>query len=134
MYEGDGGWDDVTSDVQGLALFYPPADLRATAERALVRSADDRLFGYLGEYVDVTSPINMVHGDCPPVLTMTGSADELTPLEDIRRLHAALDALGVENRLEVFPDVSHVFDMHPELSARCLELLMDFVQSTVGAP
>jgi acetyl esterase/lipase len=46
-YEGDGGWDNVTSDVQGLALFYPPAGLRATAESALASSGEDRLLGYL---------------------------------------------------------------------------------------
>lgn len=134
QYEGDGGWDDVSSEVQGLALFYPPADLRATAEGPVTRSGDTRLLEYLGEHVDATSPINLVHAGCPPVLTMTGSADELTPLEDIRRLHDALDALGVPNRLEVFPDMPHVFDMHPEYTERCRELLVDFVETTVGRP
>jgi acetyl esterase/lipase len=134
QFEGDGGWDDVTSEVQGLVLFYPPADLRSTAEGALIRSGDRRLLDYLGKHVDVTSPINLVNAGCPPVLTMTGSADELTPLSDIRRLHDALESLGVQHRLKVFPDKPHVFDMHPEMYEPCLHLFIEFVETTIGRP
>ncbi len=132
QYEGDGGWDDVSSQVQGLVLFYPPADLRSTAENALVKFDGPRLLNYFGKHLDATSPVNIVHAGCPPVLTMTGSADEATPLADIRRFHDALDALGVPHRLEVFPDMPHVFDMHPEKYEACLQLLIEFVETTVG--
>lgn len=130
----EGGCHGVTSEVQGLALFYPPADLRHTAEIGLAVEGEGGLLEYLGEHVEATSPLNLVHAGCPPVLTMTGSADVLTPLEDIRRLHDALDELGVPNHLEVFPGLPHVFDMHPERSAECLALIVDFVEKTVGRP
>jgi acetyl esterase/lipase len=126
-WEHEGGCHDVSSDVQGLVLLYPPVDLRATAGRD-----GGSLLDYVGDLVDETSPMNNVHAGCPPVLTMTGSADVLTTEAEIRRFHQALDGLGVQNRLEVFPGAPHVFDWHPDLYRRCLELFIEFADATIG--
>lgn len=132
--EGDGGWHDVSSEVQGAILFYPPVDMASTAACGEAVGSGRRLYDYFGDQIDAVSPINNVHSGCPPVLTMTGSADVLTPEADIRRFHDALDAVGVRNHLEVFPGAPHVFDMHPRHYERCLEMLLDFVAETVGLP
>ena len=131
-FEDEGGCHDVTSEVQGLILFYPPVDLRSTAECGKANGGDGSLFDYTGDLLDETSPINHLHAGCPPVLTMTGSEDVLTPEVDIRRFHQVLDELGVPNRLEVFPGMPHVFDWHPDLYRRCLELIIEFADATVG--
>ena len=132
--EGDGGWHDVSSMVQGCVLFFPPVDMRSTAECGLAAGFDRRLFDYFGDQLDAVSPINNVHPGCPPILTLTGSADVLTTEADIRRFHAVLDAAGVPNHLEVFPDAPHSFDMHPLQYERCREMVLEFVAATVGVP
>jgi acetyl esterase/lipase len=132
--EGDGGWHDVSSEVQGLVLLYPPVDMASTAACGMAQGSDRRLLDYFGDQLDCVSPINNVHAGCPPVLTLTGTADVLTPVEDIRRFHDALEAVGVRNHLEVFPDAPHCFDWHPDHYARCRDLMLAFVDETVGLP
>ena len=130
-YEGDGGWDDVSSEVQGAVLFYPPVDMESTAACG-VATGNPGLYEYLGDDIRNSSPIHHVHGGCSPILTMTGSADELTPVTDISRFHDKLDAAGVKHRLEVFPGAPHSFDLHPKHYETCLGMLIDFVEETVG--
>lgn len=132
--EGDGGWDDVSSEVQGAVLFYPPVDMASTAACGEAQGFGRRLFDYFGDQIGTVSPINNVHPGCPPILTLTGGADVLTTEADIRRFDNALEAAGVPHRLEVFPGAPHSFDMHPLHYERCLELLLEFVDATVGLP
>ena len=132
--EGDGGWHDVSSEINGAALLYPPVDLASTAACGEAHGSGRRAFEYFGDRIHVDSPINNVHAGCPPILTMTGAADVLTPEVDIRRFHDALDAAGVRNHLEVFPGAPHTFDWHPKLYERCLALMLDFIEETVGPP
>jgi acetyl esterase/lipase len=130
-WEGDGEWHEVSSQLQGAVLFFPPVDLTSTAACG-VEEGMDSLFPYFGDLIEETSPINNVHAACPPILTLTGSDDVLTTEADIRRFHAALDAVGVRNHLEVFPRAGHSFDLHPVAYERCLAMVVDFVGKTVG--
>jgi acetyl esterase/lipase len=133
-HEGDGGWHDVSSELQGAILLYPPVDLRSTSACGQAQEPGEVLADYIGDEIDAYAPINNVHGDCPPVLTMTGTADVLVPERDVRRFHAALDAVGVRNRLEVFEGAAHCFDWHPAAYERVLPMILDFVDETVGLP
>jgi acetyl esterase/lipase len=65
---------------------------------------------------------------------LTGDADVLTTVDDIRRFHVALDDAGVKNYLEVFPGGPHSFDFHPKRYAQCLDMITRFVEETVGLP
>jgi acetyl esterase len=132
-YEGDGGWHDVSSEIQGAVLFYPPVDMPSTAALAGTKG-DSILQEYFGDDIEHASPINRVSSACPPILTLTGADDEVTTVADISRFHDALDAAGVRHRLEVFPNAGHSFDFHPKQFQRCLALLMAFVEETVGSP
>jgi acetyl esterase len=132
-YEGNGGWDDVSSEVQGAVLFYPPADMESTAARAAGQGSSE-LSEYFGDDIRAASPIHRVHAGCPPILTLTGDADTATTVDDIQRFHAQLEAVGVRHRLEVFPGAPHSFDFHPKQYRRCLAKILDFVEETVGGP
>jgi acetyl esterase/lipase len=88
--EGDGGWQDVSSEVSGSVLFYPPVDMPSTAACGVAQGMGGRLSDYFGDQIEAVSPINNVHSACPPILTLTGSADVLTPEADIRRFHDVL--------------------------------------------
>jgi len=93
----------------GTILWYPAWDLRAF-EHA------ESLTALLGDAPtddgrEAATP--RVHAGCPPVLTLAGELDTLTPPETARALHRRLDELGVENRLVVYPGRDHQFDLYP---------------------
>ena len=133
LYEGDGGYGDVSSEVQGAVLFCPPVDMESTAACG-VAADNPGLYEYLGDDIRHSSPIHHVHGGCPPILTLTGSDDVLTTVEDISRFHDELGAAGVKHHLEVFPGAPHSFDFHPKQYETCLAMLIEFVGETVGRP
>ena len=133
QFEGDGGCHDVSSAIQGAVLFYPPVDMESTAAHAAAQGMPD-LYDYFGDEIATASPINHVRSECPPILTLTGADDVLTPAADMERFHAVLEAAGVKNRLVVFPGVGHSFDFHPKQFERCLSMVIDFVEETVGVP
>jgi acetyl esterase len=130
-HEGDGGWAGVSSEIQGAVLFYPPADLESAVANSAAEGMPE-IGTYFGEHVAEASPIRHVRPGCPPILTLTGADDTLTTVGDIQRFHAALDAAGVHNRLEVFPRAGHSFDLHPKQYERCLAQLIEFVEQTLG--
>ena len=53
------------------------------------------------------SPLGYVHAGGPPVLTVHGEADSLIPYSQAVRLHAALTAVGVKNRLVTIAGGGH---------------------------
>ena len=53
------------------------------------------------------SPTNYVNGDTPPVLTVHGDADSITPYDHATRLHELLDAAGVPNELVTIEGGGH---------------------------
>jgi acetyl esterase/lipase len=129
-HEGDGGWSDVSSEVQSAVLFYPAVDLAAM----VAESVHEPMAGYFGGAIAAASPVNRVMPSCPPVLTLTGDADTTTRLEHIRRFHAQLEEAGVQQRLQVFPGRGHGFDLVPSDFNRCLPLIQEFLAQTVGEP
>ena len=53
------------------------------------------------------SPLNHVSPNDPPVLLVHGDADELAPVTESERMHAALREAGVETKLVVLEGVAH---------------------------
>lgn len=53
------------------------------------------------------SPINLLHDKLPPILTIHGDADLIVPYAHATRLHAALDAAGLPNRLITIEQGGH---------------------------
>ena len=45
------------------------------------------------------SPMNYIHADLPPILTIHGDQDSIVPYDHATRLHEALDAAGAPNEL-----------------------------------
>lgn len=129
-YEGDGGWADTSSEVQGAFLVSPAVDLEAMAELGVVT----HLREYFGNDLAKASPMNHVSAGSPPVMTITGDQDPITPAEYIERFHAALRAAGVDQRLEIAPGCTHGFDLFPDHLVRVRSLLIDFVDDVLGSP
>ena len=57
--------------------------------------------------LDITQPINFVRSDAPPMLLMTGSADETVKPRNTQALNDALTKLSASSEVHVYPGVSH---------------------------
>ena len=126
--EGDGGWADESSSVQGVFLVHPAVDLPAmVAEGSYPPAAE-----YFGDDLAQASPVNRVSPQCPPVFTVTGDADRIVPVAHVERFHQLLAESGVAQRLEVLPGRDHGFDLLAPDFERCSAWLQEFVVATVG--
>ncbi len=56
-----------------------------------------------------SSPINFINTQTPPTLTLQGLSDNTVPPSQQQALHAKLNASGVSNRLELYPNEGHGF-------------------------
>jgi len=126
-FEGSGGHADQRSEVQAIVLWYPVVDMRLAGR---TDESAQPITRFLGDPTDdralVASPIAYVSRACPPVLTISGDADPVSILAHNQAFHAALDAHGASNRLEVF-EAGHGFDVSPAYWDRSFELLADFL-------
>ncbi|HZQ87625.1 MAG TPA: alpha/beta hydrolase [Acidimicrobiales bacterium] len=134
QFEGDGGHGDITSEVQLALLLYPLTDMHDPATPTDGRTL---VSNFLGEVTETrlreSSPVNHVHPDAPPVLTITGSEDALTTVAMIGRFHAALDDAGVPNKLVVYPGRSHAFDFAPDDWNRWFDDMRTFLETYLPA-
>jgi acetyl esterase/lipase len=97
--------------IAAVVNWYGPTDLSAldtSNARWIVRT-------WLGSDASLAqarrlSPITHVGPNTPTVLSVHGAEDDLVPIEQARRLHAALDAAGVPNHLRVMPAGGHGFE------------------------
>ncbi|MFN2464045.1 MAG: alpha/beta hydrolase [Candidatus Dormibacteria bacterium] len=110
-YEGAGGNHAVSSAVQAVMMLYPMVDLRACT--GILVESIARIVGPDPAVLDELSPITHVRPGVPPVLTINGDPDSLTPLAMSQRFHRELEAAGVFNRLVVLPGQEHGFDISP---------------------
>lgn len=135
-FEGAGGNDHVSSEVQAAAVWYPMTDMSAPGN-TVEAEVDPIIRSFLGsrddDIVRESSPITHVHPGGPPILSMTGADDPLTTVGMIRTFHDALDAVAVPNRLEVFEGRTHAFDFYPDDWERCFAIMVEWFDSHLGA-
>ena len=112
--------DQVSSRVQAVACFFPPADLvnYGNAERLFVESDTTRRFwpqfGVAGKtraeklkLMQGLSPIRAISIDTPPTLLLHGTVDPIVPLEQSERFIAKLKAVGVPAQLIIHQGGAH---------------------------
>jgi acetyl esterase/lipase len=90
------------------------SDLEAIHSQKGLDVFHDAVSKLLGAPVDesaakakIASPINYVSSAAPPVLIVQGGKDDLVPVAQSERLHAALDKAGVKNELVVIDGAGH---------------------------
>jgi uncharacterized protein (TIGR03067 family) len=83
------------------------------------------------EKAKLASPINYVSASSPPVLILNGSQDEFVPIAQSRRLHEALDRLGVKTQL-VMVDAGHDGPLFstPEIESKVVSFLNEILAAT----
>lgn len=105
------GW---RADVRAIVNLFGPTDFTAdpdTVSRDQVRTVERFLGTRLadaGELPRIASPITYVRADGPPVLTVHGQADQTVPIDQARRLTAALNGVGEPAELIEIPDMDHL--------------------------
>lgn len=127
LFEGDGGWSDVSSEVLAAALFYPLTDFRWPA---LEPDINGLIRDFVGvdeaEIYSIASPITHVSAAAPPTLIITGTADREVPVEMVRAYAARLDERGADVELVEFHRRAHAFDFGANDWLACIELMTDF--------
>jgi len=135
--------ETVSSRVQAVIDFYGPADLLTMppnvpgpnrTDADLARANGARLLGGIVRdrpgLARQASALYQVSRDDPPFLLLHGDADPQVPVDQSRRLHAALRDAGVTAELHVLPGAGHggsPFNL-PEIRAR----IRDFLQRELG--
>ena len=122
--------------VQGVVAFYPPVDLPLLAKVPYNgipgESADSAVGRLLGcamascTQATLVSAAILARVDAkdPPMLLIHGDADTAVPIDQSRRLDAALKAAGVPSALMVIPGANHVL---PGLAAPKQREILDRV-------
>ena len=82
--------------------------------RAALSSVVDVLVGVTDDEKVAASPAANVTADHPPVLSLVGDADQITPAAATLALHQRYDELGVPNEIDVLPGLVHGFEAHPD--------------------
>ena len=119
-------WVDL--GLAGLPEAAPPGE--ALLSRAWLRASAAAYLAGQSPQQPLASPVLADLRGLPPLLVQVGS-DELL-LADAQRLAARAEAAGVRVRLEVYPGLWHVFQLHAGLlraSEAALQAAADFVRT-----
>lgn len=112
--------------VAAVVAYYPPADMAALMQGRAKSGAidfDDKLIASV-------SPILSVDARDPPTLILQGDADKTVVPAQAQAMHAALDKVGVENRLRMFAGADHDFYIKGDSArtdAYCVEAMQAMV-------
>ena len=108
---------EVSSRVQAVCDYYGPSDFTTMGSvpgfeiHARADSPESALLGGTAaekpETAKAASPISHVTPDDPPFLIVHGDADRTVPLDQSRRMDAALRAAGVKTELIILPGSGH---------------------------
>lgn len=112
--EGEGGNADASSRVQAVVSWFGPADFASGHEHFEGGPGAEQAFlgGAYEEKKDVwvrASPVTHASKDDPPVLMIHGARDDTVPLDQSKRMLAALEEAGGEARLIVVKGAGHGF-------------------------
>jgi len=129
----------------------PAAVVSSAGTQNLLDYSDDAVGFFLGGGKEEAraawleaSPIQHVDPSDPPFLFVHGEGDLLVPLAQATKMQAALDEVGVDNRLMVIPCGGHVLNPSPGggdpqagsplQSPEGFMVLVDFLSDTIGRP
>ena len=119
--------EKIPSGVKAVVAFFPPVDLQP------IVGPNDRFpaLDFDSELADDVSPLLHVTEDDPPTLLLHGDMDELVPLSNSERMHAALKEQGVATDMIVFEGEGHGFQK-PEARNRSVEALTAWFEEHLG--
>ena len=114
-FEGEGGNNQVTSEVKAVCAIYPPTTIKNLTHIDPLENAFLMLMGKEAEQsaYDKASPMNYVTKEYPPTMLIHGSSDSLVKLKDSTDFYEALIAANRPAELHIFSEEEHAFDGEP---------------------
>lgn len=113
MAASSAGLADIGVTVKGVVTIGPLTDTEWPSMIPEGRRIVRQLVGGDETLLADASPAHHVCPGLPPVLTITGDADELTTPAMIGDYHRRLDEAGVPNELHLLPGRLHAFEFNP---------------------
>lgn len=124
IFEGDGGSNEVSSEIKAVCAIYPPTTIRQLEMLNPLENAFLMLMGKEAkkEDFDKASPLNYVTEDYPPCMLIHGSADSVVRLKDSTKFYEKLIEFNRPASLHIFSEEEHAFDGEPDYGRAIADL------------
>lgn len=123
-FEGDGGSNEVSSEIKAVCAIYPPTTIRQLEMLNPLENAFLMLMGKEAkkEDFDKASPLNYVTEDYPPCMLIHGSTDSVVRLKDSTKFYEKLIEFNRPASLHIFSEEEHAFDGEPDYGRAVADL------------
>ena len=124
IFEGEGGNQEVSSEVKAVCAIYPPTTIRQIEILDPIENAFLMLMGKEAKEEEYfkASPINYITDDYPPCLLIHGSTDNVVKLKDSTKFYEKLIQFNRPTSLHIFSEEEHAFDGHPDYGRAVADL------------
>jgi len=124
IFEGEGGSNEVSSEIKAVCAIYPPTTIRQLEMLNPLENAFLMLMGKEAkkEDYDKASPLNYVTEDYPPCMLIHGSTDSVVRLKDSTKFYEKLIEFNRPASLHIFSEEEHAFDGEPEYGRAIADL------------
>jgi acetyl esterase/lipase len=126
----DEKYGDVKMKVAAVINWYGITDVNDIIQGANLKNYAVMWMGSQGNAAEIArtvSPISYVRADLPPIITIHGDKDDVVPYTHATRLHEALRASGVPNKLHTVTGGGHgMFELKDYVSS--FEEIWKFLQ------
>ena len=124
IFEGEGGSNEVSSEIKAVCAIYPPTTIRQLEILNPLENAFLMLMGKEAkkEDFDKASPLNYVTEDYPPCMLIHGSTDSVVRLKDSTKFYEKLIEFNRPASLHIFSEEEHAFDGEPDYGRAIADL------------
>lgn len=124
IFEGEGGSNEVSSEIKAVCAIYPPTTIRQLEMLNPLENAFLMLMGKEAkkEDFDKASPLNYVTEDYPPCMLIHGSTDSVVRLKDSTKFYEKLIEFNRPASLHIFSEEEHAFDGEPDYGRAVADL------------
>ena len=124
IFEGEGGNNEVSSEIKAVCAIYPPTTIR---QLEMVNPLENAFLMLMGkeakkEDYDKASPLNYVTEDYPPCMLIHGSTDSVVRLKDSTKFYEKLIEFNRPASLHIFSEEEHAFDGEPDYGRAIADL------------
>ena len=124
IFEGEGGNNEVSSEIKAVCAIYPPTTIR---QLEMVNPLENAFLMLMGkeakkEDYDKASPLNYVTEDYPPCMLIHGSTDSVVRLKDSTKFYEKLIEFNIPSSLHIFSEEEHAFDGEPNYGRAIADL------------
>ena len=124
IFEGEGGSNEVSSEIKAVCAIYPPTTIR---QLEMLNPLENSFLMLMGkeakkEDYDKASPLNYVTEDYPPCMLIHGSTDSVVRLKDSTKFYEKLKEFNRPASLHIFSEEEHAFDGEPDYGRAIADL------------